>query len=249
MQRPWPSSRPPPYRPPHDRHRGLEPRRDLGTQRRPLPRRHRPGAGRPLVSRGPSSTGGPTASPPRCSAAGAQHQDKVAQYLYNCPEYLESMFGLYKAGLVPVNTNYRYTDDELAYLWDNADAVAVVFHGTFTEHCEHMRARRAGGAHLDLGRRRHTARAPTGPFRYETAAATAPPTRACAAVGPQPRRPVHPLHRRHHRHAQGRDVAPGRHGRQPRRAVEAPAARRARLGRVRRSASPSPARATCRPRR
>jgi acyl-CoA synthetase (AMP-forming)/AMP-acid ligase II len=74
-------------------------------------------------------------------AAGAQHQDKVAHYLYNCPEYLESMFGLFKAGLVPVNTNYRYTDDELAYLWDNADAVAVIFHGAFTHRCEAMRSR------------------------------------------------------------------------------------------------------------
>src|SRR4029079_8180862 len=38
---------------------------------------------------------------------GAQHQDKVAHYLYNCPEYMESMFAIFKAGLVPVNTNYR----------------------------------------------------------------------------------------------------------------------------------------------
>jgi 3-oxocholest-4-en-26-oate---CoA ligase len=74
-------------------------------------------------------------------AAGAQHQDKVAHYLYNAPEYLESMFGLFKAGLVPVNTNYRYTDDELAYLWDNADAIAVIFHGAFAERCEAMRSR------------------------------------------------------------------------------------------------------------
>jgi fatty-acyl-CoA synthase len=74
-------------------------------------------------------------------AGGAQHQDKVAHYLYNCPEYLESMFGLFKAGLVPVNTNYRYTDDELTYLWDNADAVAVIFHGAFTERCATMRER------------------------------------------------------------------------------------------------------------
>ncbi|MCB0957020.1 MAG: AMP-binding protein, partial [Ilumatobacter sp.] len=44
-------------------------------------------------------------------------------------------------GLVPVNTNYRYTEDELEYLWTNADAVAVIFHGTFTERCGHMRAR------------------------------------------------------------------------------------------------------------
>ena len=50
----------------------------------------------------------------------------------------------YKAGLVPVNTNYRYTDDELVYLWDNADAVAVVFHGTFAERCAAMRDRLPG---------------------------------------------------------------------------------------------------------
>ena len=74
-------------------------------------------------------------------AGGAQHQDKVAHYLYNCPEYLESMFAMFKAGLVPVNTNYRYTDDELAYLWDNSDAVAVVFHASFTDRCAAMRAR------------------------------------------------------------------------------------------------------------
>jgi fatty-acyl-CoA synthase len=73
-------------------------------------------------------------------AAGAQRQDKVAQYLYNCPEYLESLFGIVKAGLVPVNTNYRYVDDELLYLWDNADAVAVIFHGSFTDRCERLRS-------------------------------------------------------------------------------------------------------------
>jgi fatty-acyl-CoA synthase len=38
-----------------------------------------------------------------------------------------------KVGLAPVNTNYRYGDDELSYLWDNADAVAVVFHGAFAD--------------------------------------------------------------------------------------------------------------------
>ncbi len=66
-------------------------------------------------------------------SGGARKQDKVVQYLYNCPEYLESVFACFKAGLVPVNTNYRYTADELIYLWTNADAVAVVFHGAFTD--------------------------------------------------------------------------------------------------------------------
>jgi len=70
---------------------------------------------------------------------GAAEQDKVAQYLYNCPEYIESMWGCFKAGLVPINTNYRYKDDELVYLWDNADCVAVVFHGVFAETIERIR--------------------------------------------------------------------------------------------------------------
>jgi fatty-acyl-CoA synthase len=75
---------------------------------------------------------------------GVAHQDKVAHYLYNGPEYMESTFGILKAGLVPVNTNYRYTDDELVYLWDNADAVAVIFHGTFVDRIEGLRQRVPG---------------------------------------------------------------------------------------------------------
>ncbi|MBA2496834.1 MAG: acyl-CoA synthetase [Acidimicrobiia bacterium] len=72
---------------------------------------------------------------------GAQEQDKVAQYLYNGPEYLQSVFAAFKAGLATVNTNYRYVDDELVYLWDNADCVAVVFHATFAERIERIRDR------------------------------------------------------------------------------------------------------------
>ncbi len=73
--------------------------------------------------------------------AGVQEQDKVAQYLYNCPEYMESVFAAFKAGLAPINTNYRYLDDELLYLWDNGDVVCVVFHGTFVERIEGIRDR------------------------------------------------------------------------------------------------------------
>lgn len=69
------------------------------------------------------------------------NQDKVAQYLYNGPEYVETLFGTVKAGLVPVNTNYRYEADELVYLWDNADAMAVVFDAAFTEKVEAVRSK------------------------------------------------------------------------------------------------------------
>ena len=72
--------------------------------------------------------------------AGLERQQAVAQYLYNCPEYMESMFAAFKGAFVPVNTNYRYTADELRYLWDNADAGSVVFHGTFTDTIEPIRS-------------------------------------------------------------------------------------------------------------
>ena len=75
------------------------------------------------------------------AADGAAEQDKVAQYLYNSPEYLESVFAAFKAGMAVVNTNYRYAADELVYLWDNADATAVVFHGTFAGQCAAIRDR------------------------------------------------------------------------------------------------------------
>ena len=71
--------------------------------------------------------------------AGLERQQAFAQYLYNCPEYMESMFAGFKGAFVPVNTNYRYTADELLYLWDNADAGAVVFHGCFVDTIDPIR--------------------------------------------------------------------------------------------------------------
>lgn len=74
-------------------------------------------------------------------AAGLDHQAKVAAFLYNGPEYLESYFAAFKAGFAPVNTNYRYGPEELFYLFDNADAQAVVFHAGFAEVLEGIRGR------------------------------------------------------------------------------------------------------------
>ncbi len=71
--------------------------------------------------------------------AGVERQDKVAQYMYNCSDYMESVFACFKVSLIPVNTNYRYADNELLYLWDNSDAAVIIFHGTFTETIEGIR--------------------------------------------------------------------------------------------------------------
>ena len=73
--------------------------------------------------------------------AGLERQQAVAQYLYNGPEYMESMFAAFKASFVPVNTNYRYTAEELTYLWENADAGAVVFHSGFADRIDSIRDR------------------------------------------------------------------------------------------------------------
>ena len=73
--------------------------------------------------------------------AGLQRQDKVALYLHNGPAYMESAFAAFKVGLVPVNTNYRYTGDELIQLWTNADAAAVIFHAAFAPQAEAVRSR------------------------------------------------------------------------------------------------------------
>jgi len=73
--------------------------------------------------------------------AGLGHQAKVAAYLTNCPEYLQTYLGAFKAGLVPVNTNFRYGPDEITYLFDNADAEAVVFHAGYGALLDEVRPR------------------------------------------------------------------------------------------------------------
>jgi acyl-CoA synthetase (AMP-forming)/AMP-acid ligase II len=62
---------------------------------------------------------------------GLRAGDKVAIQLVNSPEYLESFFAAQLLGCIPVNVNYRYVDHELAYLLDNSDASAIVYHDEF----------------------------------------------------------------------------------------------------------------------
>ncbi len=61
----------------------------------------------------------------------ASGQSHVALYLYNGNEYLEGMLGAFKARCAPFNVNYRYVEEELLYLFDNADAEAVIYHDRF----------------------------------------------------------------------------------------------------------------------
>ncbi len=72
---------------------------------------------------------------------GLSHNAKVAAWLYNGPEYLESYSAAFKGGFEPVNTNYRYGPEEVIYLFDNADAEAIVFHASFAAIAEQIRGR------------------------------------------------------------------------------------------------------------
>jgi len=66
-------------------------------------------------------------------SAGVSHQGKVMTYLYNSPEFLETYYAAIKNSMVPVNVNYRYGPDEIAYLFENADAEAAVFDVQFAD--------------------------------------------------------------------------------------------------------------------
>ena len=74
-------------------------------------------------------------------AAGVGRESKVALYLYNCPEYLLVQFGSLKHRAVPVNVNYRYLDDELAYLIEDSDAEVLVFHSSLGDRVGRVRDR------------------------------------------------------------------------------------------------------------
>ena len=65
------------------------------------------------------------------AAAGVGVDSKVGIYAYNSSAYLQAQFGVFKVRGVPVNANYRYTEHELIYLLDNADAEALVFDAQF----------------------------------------------------------------------------------------------------------------------
>lgn len=71
-------------------------------------------------------------------SCGIKRQQTVTQYLHNSPEYLESLIACFKGSFIPFNTNYRYGTDELTYLWNDADAAAVIFHGTYSGLIEKM---------------------------------------------------------------------------------------------------------------
>jgi acyl-CoA synthetase (AMP-forming)/AMP-acid ligase II len=68
------------------------------------------------------------------SDRGAGVGTRIAQLMYNCPEYLESSYAAFKLRATPINVNYRYKAPEIAYICDNAGAEVLIFHGSLGPH-------------------------------------------------------------------------------------------------------------------
>jgi acyl-CoA synthetase (AMP-forming)/AMP-acid ligase II len=66
------------------------------------------------------------------SELGARRGTHVGLYLRNCPEFVEAMLACFKLRAVPVNVNYRYVEEELAYLFEDADIELLVHHRAFS---------------------------------------------------------------------------------------------------------------------
>lgn len=66
--------------------------------------------------------------------------DHVGLYMYNCSEFIEGMMACFKLRAVPINVNYRYVQDELLYIFDNANMVACIHNQEFVPHIDEIRA-------------------------------------------------------------------------------------------------------------
>ena len=63
---------------------------------------------------------------------GIKKGSHIGIYAFNCIEWLEIMLGAYKLCAIPININYRYVEEELKYLIDNADIEAIFYQKQFS---------------------------------------------------------------------------------------------------------------------
>ena len=80
--------------------------------------------------------------------SGIRPGEHLGLHLYNGVEYLQTVLGCLKARIVPVNVNYRYVEEELAYLYRDADLAALVFDAEFTDRVAAARPRADKLRHL-----------------------------------------------------------------------------------------------------
>jgi len=111
------------------------------------------------------------------AAHGIGERDHIAIYSYNSIEYVEAMLAAYKLRAVPINVNYRYVEEELLYLFDNADVVAVVYQAQFAPRIAAVKDRLPLLRHLVEVDDGTAAPAGTGAVAYEDALSGQPSER------------------------------------------------------------------------
>ena len=103
--------------------------------------------------------------------------DHVGLYLYNCAEYIEAMFAAFKLRAVPINVNFRYVADELAYLFNDADLVTLLHHRELSPRVSAVRERLPKLRHFVVVDDESGDPSPSGAVPYEEALASASPKR------------------------------------------------------------------------
>lgn len=72
---------------------------------------------------------------------GVQPGDKVGIYSRNTIEAVESMLAVFKARAVMVNVNFRYVENELQYIFENSDMVALIHERRYTDKVTNVRSK------------------------------------------------------------------------------------------------------------
>jgi len=104
--------------------------------------------------------------------------DHVGCHMMNGTEYLETMIALFKIRAVPVNVNFRYVEDELLYLYHDADLVGVVYDTEFADRVAAVLPRTKKLRHLLAVGPDVSSLLPEGTVRYDEAIASQPDDRS-----------------------------------------------------------------------
>jgi acyl-CoA synthetase (AMP-forming)/AMP-acid ligase II len=72
------------------------------------------------------------------AAHGVGPGDHVGIYALNSVEWVETAWAVFKLRAVWININYRYVHDELAYLFTNADLVALVHQADYSDRVDEL---------------------------------------------------------------------------------------------------------------
>ena len=118
------------------------------------------------------------------AAAGIGPGDHVGIYSYNSIEWVEIAWAVFKIRAVWININYRYVEEELRYLFTNADLKALIFQREFAPHVAALRDELPTLEHLIIIEDGTESPDPGGDVvAYEDAMASGSPVRDFGQIG------------------------------------------------------------------